>query len=88
MDRDTFTRELEAEGFRETVTVEREPNGGLEIHSHPFEAKALVLQGELVICVDDTPRRYGEGEVFHLHAECPHAETYGPQGVTYLVGRK
>ncbi|MFM2400154.1 MAG: hypothetical protein RL341_2311 [Pseudomonadota bacterium] len=33
-------------------------------------------------------RTYAVGDVFHLQAHTPHAEFYGPQGVTYLVGRK
>ncbi len=88
MDRDAFARQLKADGFTETVTVAREAGAMLGTHTHPFEARALVLQGELEICVDGQPRRYASGDVFHLQAHCPHEETYGPQGVTYLVGRK
>ncbi|WP_217351246.1 hypothetical protein [Azoarcus sp. DN11] len=43
MDRDEFMRRLREEGFEEFVTVEREPDGALDLHTHPFEAKALVL---------------------------------------------
>jgi hypothetical protein len=28
------------------------------------------------------------GDQFHLAAHAPHSETYGQQGVRYLVGRK
>jgi len=28
------------------------------------------------------------GEVFHLAAEQAHSESYGPEGVRYLVGRR
>jgi hypothetical protein len=31
---------------------------------------------------------YRAGDVFHLGANVAHAEWYGPQGVSYLVGRK
>ena len=87
MDRKTFMRELSADGVTELVSVTRE-TGALGTHVHPFEAKALVLDGELTIEVDGVSSRYGVGDVFHLPANCAHAERYGPQGVTYLVGRK
>ncbi|WP_322030971.1 cupin domain-containing protein [Paraburkholderia sp. J76] len=87
MQRETFIRSLADEGFPEPVVVTREA-GAMEVHSHPFEAKALVIEGELHIRVGDEERHYKAGDVFHLAANLPHAERYGPQGVQYLVGRK
>lgn len=87
MQRETFIRSLADEGFPEPVVVTRE-SGVMEVHAHPFEAKALVIEGELHIRVGDEERRYAAGDVFHLAANLPHAERYGPQGVQYLVGRK
>lgn len=85
---DQFIAELALAGFLETVEVTREADGVMQLHSHPFEAKALILAGELQIWVDEAERRYQAGEVFHLSANQRHSERYGPQGVTYLVGRK
>lgn len=87
MQRDAFEQELAREGFTELVTVTREA-GDLDTHAHPFEAKALILFGEIAIRVDDDERLYCEGDVFHLNANEAHAERYGPAGVQYLVGRK
>jgi quercetin dioxygenase-like cupin family protein len=88
MQRDEFIALLHAEGFNEVVTVTRDPNGSLDVHTHPFEAKALILAGDLVIrCGDDT-RHYRVGDVFHLAKNVEHREDYGPDGVSYLVGRK
>lgn len=88
MEQQEFIDGLAREAFLETVTVEREADGFLDTHVHPFEAKALILTGQLTISVDDVERLYQPGEVFHLAANQPHAERYGPQGVSYLVGRK
>ncbi|MBA3477922.1 MAG: cupin [Lautropia sp.] len=88
MQRDEFTALLAAESFDEVVTVAREANGGLEFHAHPFEAKALVLEGDLSIRTEGGERVYRVGDVFHLHANVLHSERYGSGGVTYLVGRK
>jgi quercetin dioxygenase-like cupin family protein len=38
--------------------------------------------------MDDEVRAYRVGDVFNLPANKPHAERFGPNGVTYLVGRK
>lgn len=83
-----FQEILTKEGFDEVVTVQREANGSLAAHSHPFEAKALVVDGELSIATDECEEVYRVGDVFHLAANVVHRETYGPQGVKYLVGRK
>ena len=88
MDTPTFIQALAQEGFENTVTVTREPGGMLGDHTHPFEAKALILSGEIRIVTAAAERVYGVGEVFHLQAHEPHSEFYGPAGVSYLVGRK
>jgi quercetin dioxygenase-like cupin family protein len=87
MQLDAFEQELSREGFTALVRVTREA-GDLDVHTHPFEAKALVLFGEIAIRVGDDERVYRVGDVFHLRADEPHAERYGPAGVQYLVGRK
>jgi len=88
MERDVFIDVIKDEGFAEAVTVVREPGGVMEIHSHPFEAKALILRGELSIRTDEAECVYRAGDVFHLAANVLHSERYGPEGVEYLVGRK
>ncbi|MBB3260254.1 hypothetical protein F4827_004931 [Paraburkholderia bannensis] len=87
MDRDAFIRTLAEEGFPEPVLVTREA-GVMTEHSHPFEAKALIVAGEIAISVAGEERLYRAGDVFHLGAHVPHVERYGPQGVQYLAGRK
>jgi quercetin dioxygenase-like cupin family protein len=87
-DRLVFVNRLLAEGFAEPVTVNREANGSLDLHTHPFEAKALILEGEIRICWSESDQVYKAGDIFSLGANTPHTEHYGPNGVTYLVGRK
>jgi quercetin dioxygenase-like cupin family protein len=83
-----FAADLRARGFSELVTVVRDANGMLGEHSHPFESRALILAGEITLRVARRDTCYRAGDVFQLgHAEI-HEERYGPQGVSYLVGRK
>lgn len=88
MEREVFVGMLEQEGFPEAVTVDREPGGWLDAHEHSFEAKALILEGEIRIRVGEEELLYQVGDMFHLPAHLAHSEQYGPQGVRYLVGRK
>jgi quercetin dioxygenase-like cupin family protein len=88
MERDEFIEALKREGFEEIVTVTRDPDGVLDHHEHPFEAKALILHGRLTIRIGATDHLYETGDVFHLQANVRHSEYYGPEGVQYLVGRK
>lgn len=88
MNQEAFTAMLAQEGFENLVTIEREANGFLDTHSHPFEAKALILEGEIRIQYGEQDKLWKVGEIFHLDAEVPHKEQYGPTGVKYLVGRK
>lgn len=88
MERDRFLKTLADAGFDQVVTVERPPGAALDVHTHPFEAKALIVEGELYLRTGAEERVYRVGQVFHLQAGEAHAERYGPQGVRYLVGRK
>ena len=83
-----FRPVLSAESFETVVLVTYEANGGRDVHEHPFEAKALVVSGEVEIDTEGATARYRVGDVFHLRHLQPHAERYGEEGVSYLVGRK
>ncbi|AOZ03904.1 cupin [Cupriavidus sp. USMAHM13] len=90
MEREAFVQALTQEGYSEFVLVTREA-GALAEHSHPFEAKALILSGEIELLAAGEERLYRAGDVFHLAAGQPHAERYGAQGVQgvqSLVGRR
>jgi len=88
MERQAFIDALQAEGYAEPVLVRRAPNDSLDDHSHPFEARALVLLGEIRIHAGGEIKIYRPGDVFHLRRDEPHRESYGPEGVEYLSGRR
>jgi len=88
VNKEEFAAQLSRQGFGPLVEVEREPNGMMDTHSHPFDSKALILKGEIRLIVADAERIYRAGEVFELSNGTEHVEYYGPQGVCYLVGRK
>ena len=83
-----FLSMLAQEDFPAPVLVTREANGFLDTHSHPFEAKALVIRGQIDITIDDVKYCYVTGDLFHLLNNQVHTESYGIQGVEYLASRK
>lgn len=87
MDQQAFKTMLEVEGF-EVLIVEREANQGMDLHSHPFEAKAMIIEGDIRVVVDGKERHCQVGDTFHLAANIMHTETYGPNGVKFIAGRK
>lgn len=81
-----FEQQMRQQGY-EIATVERAA-GSMDLHSHPFEARALILDGEITIVAEGKTQFCRSGEVFQLDAHVPHTETYGPAGVRYIAARK
>jgi quercetin dioxygenase-like cupin family protein len=88
MNTEQFQLLLEKEGFPEPVEVEQVPNGRLGNHEHPFEVRALVIQGSIDITIHGKSRTYKTGDMFELGFKEVHSESYGPEGVKYLACRK
>ena len=88
MDAKLFEQALRQDGFDEVQTRELPANTVNAEHEHPFDVRALVLDGEITLTVEGAPRAYHAGEVFTMAAGCRHVENVGPVGVRYLAGRK
>jgi quercetin dioxygenase-like cupin family protein len=76
---------------REGFTVERKiqpPHRRVPEHAHPFDVRALVLNGEITLTVEGIDYTYRVGDIFVMPAGHGHAECVGPEGVEYLVGRR
>lgn len=76
---------------RDGFAVERRsmpPQMVVAEHAHPFDVRALVLNGEITLTVEGVEYAYREGDIFVLPAGHRHAEAVGPAGVDYLVGRR
>ena len=88
MNSEQFLRLLHRDGFPEPIEVQQVPNGQMGVHEHPFEVKALVIEGSITIVINGLSQNYSTGDIFQLELLQPHAESYGPQGVKYLASRK
>lgn len=88
MDEQAFRADLATRGYETFVTREWEPGLVNDTHTHDFTAAALVLDGEIRIETESETCVCRAGDTFELAAGIPHKEIIGPQGVTFLVGRK
>ena len=83
-----FEAALRRDGF-DDVQRRKLPAGTVVAeHAHQFDVRALVLNGEITLTVEGIEYAYREGDVFVLPAGHRHAESVGPAGVDYLVGRR
>jgi mannose-6-phosphate isomerase-like protein (cupin superfamily) len=85
---DQFRSERLQQGFDEVLERPWAPGAVVGTHTHPFDADALVVQGEMWLEVGGQERRLITGDGFVLAAGTPHSERYGPEGATYWVARR
>ena len=86
---DQFRSTMLAAGYDEVLERVWAPGTVLGTHTHPFEANALVVQGEMWLNVAaEGAQRLQPGDRFRVAAHVPHDERYGDDGATVWVARK
>lgn len=86
---DDFRARMLAAGHDEVLVRPWAPGTVVDVHTHPFEAEALVVEGEMWLAIGNRPMQHlRPGDTFHLAADEPHCERYGTNGATYWVARK
>lgn len=83
-----FESEALAAGFEEALVREWAPHQVIAMHSHPFDASAVVTQGEMWLTCDGDTQYLTRGGTFDLPRGKPHSERYGPEGAVYWVARR
>ena len=87
MDRTAFEAALQRDGY-EIVARTMEPNTTNPEHAHEFDARVMVVAGEMTLARDGTSRAYHPGETFEITHGHRHAEIAGPDGASYIAGRR
>jgi hypothetical protein len=83
-----FEASARADGYDEFLERQWQPGMVLDTHSHPFDARAVVTQGEMWLTQQGTTRHLTPGDTFTLARDEAHAERYGPHGAIYWVARR
>lgn len=87
MDRAAFEAELAREG-RQVVCVTMPPNKLNPEHAHDFDARVMVVEGEMTVAFADRTITCRSGDSFMVQPGQRHSEQAGPQGATYVAGRR
>ena len=88
MDLVTFCDSMKKQGFDQVVEVVWKPLTTVEEHSDPFDAKAVVVLGEMWLTANGHTEHLLPSGTFELPANLPHSERYGPAGTIYWVARR
>ena len=88
MDTEVFKTELLRDGYDDVQVREMAANTFNDRHSHDFDVRALMLDGELKLSWNGREHTFRRGEIFVMEAGCPHIEQFGPEGARYLAGRR
>ena len=84
--REAFESDLRREGF-EVVHGGLKPGQTGEPHAHDFDARIMVLSGEITLTRDNKPQTFRAGDHCEVPAGCVHAEQVGPEGVAFIAGK-
>lgn len=87
MDRLAFEAELRRDGYQ-VVHGGQRPGHEAPDHAHEFDARILVLGGEITLTRDGNAETFHAGDSCMVPAGTLHAEHVGSEGVAYLVGRR
>ena len=85
---DAFRAHPLLQGAVEVLERHWAANQVVELHSHTFDADAVVTAGEMWLICGDHTQHLKVGDTFQLKAGTPHSERYGPEGATYWVARR
>jgi quercetin dioxygenase-like cupin family protein len=83
-----FEAARKAEGYEQVLVREWKADQIVPTHTHPFDAKAVVVQGEMWLSCGSETKHLKTGDGFELAREIPHDERYGPEGATFWVARR
>ena len=82
-----FDADLRREGYQ-VMNTSLAPNQLNADHTHEFDARIMVLAGEITITRDGQARMYRPGDSWLTPANAVHAEAAGPEGVAIIIGRR
>ena len=77
-----------AAGFEEVLERRWAPDTEVGVHTHNFDAEAVVTQGEMWLTRDGVTQHLTNGDTFTLARGVPHSERYGSAGATFWVARR
>jgi uncharacterized cupin superfamily protein len=81
-----FEAALKQDGFDDTGVMAKPEMPINDPHAHVFDARALVLDGEITLTIDGVATAYRVGDMYDVPAGTAHQETVPRGGVQYVYG--
>ena len=88
MNIENFKKSLADLDYCEAEHKTYEPGMENEMHTHDFSANLFVLEGEFTLITEEETVTHLPGDSCKLDAGVLHSERAGPEGTTFLVGKK
>ena len=86
LSREAFESDLRREGY-EVVHGGQKPCFAEDLHAHDFDARIMVLSGEITVIRDGKPETFTAGGYCEIPGDCEHATKVGSEGVAFIVGK-
>jgi quercetin dioxygenase-like cupin family protein len=86
LSREAFESDLRREGF-DVVNGGQQPDFAEDMHAHDFDARIMVLAGEITVTRDGKADVFHAGDHCEIPAGCQHTTKVGREGVAYIVGK-
>lgn len=83
-----FETEAKADGYDEVLQRDWAPDTLVPDHTHPFDASAVVVRGEMWLTCEGVTRHITPGGTFALPRDTLHSERYGSLGASFFVARR
>ncbi len=88
MDEASVIAELKKEGYGKVYAWHATPGENDPAHTHPFDTKLVILEGELEIILGDKKFVLRPGDSIEVPQDQTHAGIAGTQGCTYIVAEE
>lgn len=85
---EAFEQQARDRGFNEVLRRDWKAGTVVPEHTHPFDADAVVVEGEMWLTSAGTTRHITPGGTFSVPKGTLHAERYGEQGTVLWVARR
>ena len=87
MNKNSAYKDLEKDGHKNIVLIEKKPNYFLDNHVHNFNVDIIIISGSLEIGLSKSSVVLYPGSRFKLKKNEVHTERAGPDGVNFLSAR-
>ena len=81
-----FEEQLQRDGYLDIKHRLLECGDDTQPHTHDFDTRLLVLEGEMTVVCGGSQRTYRAGEILEISAGAEHCERYGTGRLRFVAG--